>query len=256
MSTDPAVRLDLGEIATLTLANPPLNLVTRPMLRHLMEAITELSAAPGVRVLTLRGGEARAFCAGSDMREFPELAANARDEKILIEDALLRGLAGLPFPTIAAIDGPALGGGLELALACDLRVARSGLELGLPECRIGGLAGTGAVRLTRLVGPSRARELLFTGGTVTAERAFEIGLVDRLVDDVASATDDLASEIAARGPMSNRFAKEISELALDDSRDAALDRAQVLQEQIFASRDLQEGAASFFAKWPARFTGS
>ncbi len=92
-------------------------------------------------------------------------------------------LARLPMPTIAAIDGPALGGGLEIALACDLRVCRSGVTLGLPESRLGGLAGNGSVRLTRLVGPARAKELLFTGETITAEQALAWGLVNRVVDE-------------------------------------------------------------------------
>jgi len=131
----------------------------------------------------LHGGSARAFCAGSDINEFAHLRHDASEHKILFEDMVLRQLASLPMPTIAAIDGPALGGGLELALACDLRVSRAGVALGLTESRLGGLAGSGSVRLTRLIGPARAKQMLFTGETVTDEQALTWGLVNRIVTD-------------------------------------------------------------------------
>src|SRR5207249_7675825 len=103
--------------------------------------------------------------------ELEQLRHDASEQKILVEDMVLRRLARMPMPTIAAIDGPALGGGLEIALACDLRVCKSGIALGLTECRLGGLAGNGSVRLTRLIGPARAKELLYTGETIAADQA-------------------------------------------------------------------------------------
>ena len=133
-----------GTVAEVAINNGPINLVTKDMLRALNGALTEVADRAGVRCAILHGGDARAFCAGSDIKEFAQLRSDASEQKILFEDMVLRRLARLPMPTIAAIDGPALGGGFELALACDIRVSRRGAVLGLPESRLGGLAGSGA----------------------------------------------------------------------------------------------------------------
>jgi len=181
MTDSPAgVRLQLeGPIAEIGLAHGPLNLVTKDLLRALNGALREVSASADVRCVIVHGGDARAFCAGSDIREFAHLREDASEQKILFEDMVLRTLAAIPAPTIAAIDGPAVGGGLELALACDLRVCRKGVALGLTESRLGGLAGSGSVRLTRLIGPARAKELLFTGETIAADKALLWGIEAR-----------------------------------------------------------------------------
>lgn len=246
-----------GGVAEIALDAGPLNLVTRDLLRSLGIALAELARRGDLRCVILHGGEGRAFCAGSDMKEFADLRADASERKILVEDMVLRRLAQLPMPTIAAIDGPALGGGFELALACDLRVLRDGVSVGLPECRLGGLAGSGAVRLARLVGPSRAKEMLFTGATVSSDRALDWGLVNRVAAE-GTALDEarrLAAEIGARGPLSNRLAKELVETAQDAPLDAALSRATVAQQAIFDSHDLHEGSAAFLAKRPPVFEG-
>ena len=189
--------------AEIALDGGPLNLVDTALLRGLNEALTTVSKQEGIRCLILHGGRGRAFCAGSDIREFESLGRDASERKILFEDMVLRRLAQLAMPTIAAIDGPALGGGFELALACDLRVCRKGVPLGLPESRLGGLAGSGAVRLARLIGPARAKELLYTGDTIDTERALAWGLVNRVVEDCSAldAARALAETIASRGPL-------------------------------------------------------
>ena len=133
-------------------------------------------------------------------------------------------------PTIAAIDGPALGGGLELALACDLRVCRKGVALGLTESRLGGLAGNGSVRLTRLVGPARAKEMLFTGETIAAEQALAWGLVNRVVDEGTRAGRRARARrrrSPRAGPLSNRLAKKLVDAAQDLPLDAALSMSTV-----------------------------
>ena len=258
MTATPAtVRLQLdGFIAELALSNGPLNLVTRDMLRALNGALAEVSANPKIRCLIVHGGEARAFCAGSDINEFAHLRDDASEQKILFEDMVLRTLARMAIPTIAAIDGPALGGGLELALACDLRVCRRDVSIGLTESRLGGLAGNGSVRLARLIGPARAKELLFTGATIDADHALAWGLVNRVVDGSAiDGARDLATEITARGPLSNRHAKKLVDAAQDLPLDAALSLSTGAQQAIFDSRDLHEGVAAFFAKRPPTFEG-
>lgn len=246
-----------GAVAELALANGGLNLVTRPLLRVLNTAFTELVSCPEIRCVIVHGGTARAFCAGSDITEFAQLRdGNASEHKILFEDMVLRRLAGLPVPTIAAIDGPALGGGFELALACDLRIVRRSIPLGLPESRLGGLAGNGALRLTRLIGPSRAKEMLFTGRTVADDEALAWGLVNQVSDGPAlESARSLAATVAARGPLSNRLAKKLADAAQDLPLDAGLSLANAAQQQIFDSRDLHEGVAAFFAKREPGFEG-
>lgn len=252
----PAILSEHGLVAEIMLANGPLNLVTRPLLRGLNRILAELAARQDLRCVILHGGDARAFCAGSDIKEFGPVRHDASEQKILFEDMVLRNLARLPMPTIAAIDGPALGGGLEIALCCDLRILRKGVTIGLPECQLGGLAGNGAIRLARLVGPSRAKQMLFTGMTIDAGRALDWGVVNDVVEGSAlDAARDLAATIVQRGPMSNRLAKELVDHAGDVPLDAALSRSTVAQQRIFDSDDLQEGAAAFFAKRRPYFAG-
>ncbi|HET7097090.1 MAG TPA: enoyl-CoA hydratase-related protein [Casimicrobiaceae bacterium] len=252
------VRLQIvGRVAEIALANGPLNLVTKDLLRAFNAALGEVTANAEIRCVIVHGGEARAFCAGSDIHEFAHLRQDASEQKILFEDMVLRTLARVPVPTIAAIDGPAVGGGLEIALACDLRVCRNGVALGLTESRLGGLAGNGAVRLARLIGPARAKELLFTGETIATDKALLWGIVNVVVDE-GSALDGarrLAATIAKRGPLSNRFAKALVDAAQDLPGDAALSMSTVLQQKIFDSSDLREGMTAFFAKREPEFSG-
>ena len=246
-----------GPTAEIGLCSGPLNLVNRDLLRALEQALFDVLAQPQARCLIVHGGRARVFCAGSDIHELRDLREDASERKILYEDLVLRRLARMPLPTIAALDGPALGGGLELALACDLRVCVPGVALGLPECRLGGLAGNGAIRLARLVGPARAKELLYTGETLDAQQALAWGLVNRIVAN-GTALDGaraLAATIATRGPISNRLAKKLVDAAHDGALDAALSMATIAQQEIFDSDDLHEGAAAFLAKRAPRFSG-
>lgn len=246
-----------GDVAEIALRAGPLNLVTRPLLRALDTALRQLAADREIRCVILHGGEGRAFCAGSDIKEFAHLRESASEDKILYEDLVLRHLARLPMPTIAALDGPALGGGLELALACDLRVARAGISLGLTECRLGGLAGNGSVRLARLVGPARAKELLFSGDVIDAGQALAWGIVNRVAETgtALDAARAWAALIARRGPRSNRLAKALVDAALDQPLDAALSASTVAQQAIFDSDDLREGMRAFFDKREPVFRG-
>jgi enoyl-CoA hydratase len=252
------VRLALhGHIAQIELANPPLNLVTHQLLVDLHAVLDVVSVNQEVRCVVLCQGQARAFCAGSDMREFEAVAKHAAERKIVYEDFVLQRLAQLRCPTIAVLNGPALGGGLELALACDMRIASHGILLGLTECRIGGLAGSGTVRLTRLVGPARAAEMVFFGKTVDATLAHQWGLVNALgrSDELMDMAMAWAQDIAQRGPLSNTYAKQLITSALDQPAASALALANGLQEKIFQSQDLHKGAQAFFMKQSPIFEG-
>ncbi len=257
MSGDALLHVEARDgIAEIALDAGPLNLVTRPFLRALNGAVRELGVRPDILCVILHGGAGRAFCAGSDIKEFAGIKADASEKKILFEDMVLRALAALPMPTIAAIDGPALGGGLELALACDIRILRAGVSVGLTEAQLGGLGGSGAVRLTHLVGPARAKEMLFTGEPISAEQALGWGVVNRIAEGSAlEAARAMAATIAKRGPVSNREAKKLVAAAVDLPAGAALSAANEAQQKIFDSADLDEGVAAFFAKRAPAFKG-
>jgi enoyl-CoA hydratase len=254
---DPIV-VESGQITTVRLENPPLNLVTVELTRSLDRALATIESDPDVRCVVLTGTGDRAFCAGSDVKEFESLHGRVGEGKLLLEKAVYRRIARLPVPTIAAIQADALGGGLELALCCDLRVADERAKLGLPEVRLGVMPGSGGTqRLPRIVGIAKAKELILMGEIIGASDALEIGLVNR-VAAAGRAVDDamtMAETIAERGPLAVREAKRALDLAGDMPLDEGLARELDASERIFASRDMLEGAQAFFEKRPPRFTG-
>jgi enoyl-CoA hydratase/carnithine racemase len=191
------VNLELGTVAHLELNNPPMNLVTDELLTELDAALEMLeTAAPGdVRAVVVTGAGERAFSAGSDVKNFEAHRGNAGRPHFTREEAVTSRLASLPMPTIAAIEANALGGGLEIALACDIRVASESAKLGLPEVRLAVTPGAGGTqRLPRVVGVARAKELALTGRIMDAHEAERIGLVSRVV--VAGQARAAADEIA------------------------------------------------------------
>ena len=257
------VRLELSgasHVARLTLVNPPLNLVTEALLGELDTALAMLEAAdPGdVRSVVVTGEGERAFSAGSDVGEFEAQRGPTGRARHELESGTAGRLAALPMPTIAAIEGNALGGGLELALCCDLRVASEQARLGLPEVRLAVTPGAGGTqRLPRVVGAARARELILTGRVLTAREALDIGLVTEVVPAggaVARATA-IAEEIARRGPLAVREAKRLLDLALDADLATGLAAELDASDRVFASEDLLEGVRAFFDKRDPEYRG-
>jgi enoyl-CoA hydratase/carnithine racemase len=254
------IELELGRVARLTLANPPLNLVTRELLEELGAALRLLAAAaPGdVRAVVVTGTGERAFSAGSHVGEFEDQRGAAGRERHELESGVARQLARLPMPTIAAIEGNALGGGLELALCCDLRIASERAMLGLPEVRLAVTPGAGGTqRLPRVVGAARARELILTGRVIDAREAERIGLVHEveLAGEAVARATAVAREIAQRGPLAVREAKRLIDQALDLDLDAGLVAELEASERVFASEDMLEGARSFFEKREPEYRG-
>lgn len=252
------VVVEPGPVTVVRLDNPPLNLVTRELTARLGDILSALDSDPDLRAVVVAGNE-RAFCAGSDIGEFPSLHGRVGEGKLLVEGAVYRRLARLPVPTIAAIEGVALGGGLELALCCDLRVASETATLGLPEVGLGAIPGSGGTqRLPRLVGPGRAKELILVGEPVDAARALAMGLVERVVagGEAEPTALDLANTIASRGPQAVREAKAAIDTGLDLPLDAGLARELDASERVFSSDDLLEGTRAFRQKRPPRFPGS
>jgi enoyl-CoA hydratase/carnithine racemase len=252
------ISLELGPVAHLELVNPPLNLVTRELTGQLGEALARLAAAGDVRAVVVTGSGERAFCAGSHIGEFEGLRGRVAEGKLLLEKLVYRQLAELPMPTIAAIEGDALGGGLELALCCDLRIASARARLGMPEVRLAVLPGSGGTqRLPRVVGPARAKELILTGRIISADEAERIGLVNEVVPAGGARVraDAVADEIAARGPLAVREAKRLIDAAMDLDLDAGLAAELDASERIFASEDMLEGANAFFGKRDPEYRG-
>ena len=174
------------------------------------------------------------------------------------EEAVTKRLADLPMPTIAAIEANALGGGLELALACDIRVASESANLGLPEVRLGVIPGAGGTqRLPRAVGIARAKELTLTGRIVDAREAESIGLVTCVVPvgQARAAADEIAAEIAQRGPLAVREVKRLIDQSADVDIDAGLAAEIDASERVFGSEDMLEGANAFFEKRPPKYRG-
>jgi enoyl-CoA hydratase len=205
-------------VLTLTLNRPhKLNSLDQAMVDALHAALDLYAADPQVRALVLTGAGAKAFAAGADVAQLRE--RRAADALLAINAGLFEKLARFPVPTIAAVRGFALGGGCELAVACDLRVAGESARFGQPETGLGILAAAGATwRLPALIGLGRARELLLTGRLVEAEEALRIGLVNRVVADaeVVAAAQEMALQVAANDPLATRLTKQALQMVEGD----------------------------------------
>ncbi len=245
-------------VATVTVDRPErrnaLNAVVR---RELTRVVERLAGEDHVRVVVFTGAGEKAFIAGADIGEFAErtpLQQRAAMEGLRVYDAI----AAFPKPTIASINGYALGGGCELALACDLRIAARSARLGQPEVNLALLPGGGGTqRLPRLVGLGRAMRLILTGEIITAEEAERIGLVDELVDDdaLAARTRELAASIAGHSPVALKLIKEAVRASAELPLSAGLALERELFLSAFASEDRVEGVAAFLEKRAAVFKG-
>lgn len=254
--TKDMIVVEPGIITTVRLNNSPLNLVSKDLTESLAFALTRIEEDAAVRVVILAATGGRTFSAGSDVKEFPSLHGRVGEGKLIEENAVYNQLAQLPVPTVAAIEGDALGGGLELALCCDLRVASSTARLGLPEVRLGVMPGSGGTqRLPRLIGLARAKEMILLGGILDAETALTFGLINRVTSQgqAESTAQELAEILASRGPIAVREAKLALDSALDGSLAAGQERELAASERVFSSEDMLEGASAFIEKRSAEF---
>lgn len=248
-----------GGVATIRVDRPPMNALDTAVQAGLAEAASEVTQRDDVQVAVLYGGE-KVFAAGADVKE---MAGWDYRTMVLRSQALqdaFTAVARIPKPTIAAVTGYALGGGLELALACDLRVCGDNAKLGLPEILLGIIPGAGGTqRLPRLIGPSRAKDLILTGRFVDAEEALAIGLVDRVVapDDVYAEAEKLARRLATGASLAQRAALEAIDRGLETDLGTGLAIERSLFAGLFATEDRTIGMASFLEHGPgkAEFTG-
>lgn len=252
------VAVEPGVITTIRLVNPPMNLISAEVTAAMQEALALVESDPDVRAVVLCGSGDRAFCAGSDVKEFAALRGRVGEGKLIAENAMYDRLAALTVPTIAAIGGNALGGGLELAMCCDLRVASRTALLGMPEVRLGVIPGSGGTqRLPRLIGLARAKELILLGDLIDADTAYSFGLVNRVVEpgDAESAALELANTVAQRGPVAVREAKRLMDTTINSPKAEGQAAELAASERVFASDDMLEGANAFFEKRQPEFKG-
>ena len=247
----------LNGVALLTLDRPQvMNALSFALLAELGDALAALDADPACRVIVITGAGERAFAAGVDIRE---LAAQSPDSLLGLDPfAALARIPGMRVPVIAAVRGFALGGGFELALACDLVIASDDAQLGLPELGLGVIPGAGGTqRLTRAIGRARALEVILTGRRMRADEAERLGLVAAVVpaaDTVARALE-LAAKIAAAPPLAVASAKAAvnASTRLPLAEGIRFERAAFAA--LFATEDMQEGMAAFLEKRPPAWTG-
>jgi len=255
------VRVETEEgIRTVTVDRPEkLNALNTVVMESLDAAFAAAASEASLRCLIVTGAGEKAFIAGADIGELAKLTPVEGREHARRGQRVIGWLERLPFPTIAAINGYAYGGGLELAMACSLRVASENAKMGLPETSLGILPGYGGTqRLARLVGASRAMELILTAEKgVTAAEAHRLGLVNRVVPagQALSGAKELARRIASNGPTACRYAME----AIRRGMEMPTDEGLVLEATLFglcaATEDMKEGMTAFLEKRPARFTG-
>jgi enoyl-CoA hydratase len=246
-------------VATIMLDNPPLNLVTLELTRQLGRTLDVLAQDDDVRVLVLTGSGERAFCAGSDLTEFADMMAPGQvvPKKLARENETYSKLDDFPKPTIAAVTGLAFGGGLELAVCCDIIVVEEHTRLCLPEIKLGVFPGSGGtVRVTRRIGEGRAKEMMFFGEPIDAATALSWGLVNRVVARGQSlrTAQDMAAVLAERPNRALRLCKAAVDLSFDTTEDQAVSRSLDLSDQAFSTADCREGVRAFFAREKPRFS--
>ena len=227
------------------------NALGRQLLGEIEAALGQLGTEPGVRVVLLHSLVPGVFCAGADLKERAAMSPEEAQAFVDRLRAAFSGLERLPMPTVAVVEDAALGGGLELALACDLRVAGETAVLGLPETGLAIIPGAGGTqRLPRLIGRSKAKELIFTGRRIGAAEAHGLGLVDQVASrgEALQAALGLAREMLSKGPVALRAAKEAIDGGLDLAREAGLALEARCYAQVLPTQDRLEGLAAFREK--------
>ncbi|PPU28597.1 enoyl-CoA hydratase-related protein [Xanthomonas arboricola] len=257
MSNHVILIADHASVRTITVNRPDkLNALNQETLRALDNAFAEAASADDIRVVILTGAGPKAFVAGADIAEMRDLSAMQGREFSLLGQQLMRRIERMPKPVIAMVNGFALGGGLELAMACHLRIAASSARLGQPEINLGLIPGFGGTqRLLRLTGRAAALELCLLGLPIDAARAFQLGLVNRVAEPEAlqDETLALAQRLAAAAPLALRGILDAvvfgGECAIEEG--LQLETAQFAL--LFASDDMREGTGAFLEKRPAHF---
>jgi enoyl-CoA hydratase/carnithine racemase len=251
------VRLDVADgIGTIRLERPPINALNEQVQEELRAAATEASGNAEVRAVVVYGGE-KVFAAGADIKEMLDMSYTDMVNRAGALSSSLDALARIPKPVVAAITGYALGGGCEIALACDWRVAAEDAKLGQPEIKLGIIPGAGGTqRLPRLIGPARAKDLIMSGRSISAQEALVIGLVDKVVP--AAEVYDAAVAMVRQYTDGPAQALRAAKLAIDGGLDLTLAAGSAWETQLFsglfATEDRREGMAAFAEKRKPNFS--
>ena len=244
-------------IATVTLNNPPSNLLNTSVLKELDQLFGTLEADLAVRVVILTAS-GRSFCTGADIKELAEISTMHQGAEFSGRgQALLNRIERFDKPVIAAINGTCLGGGLELAMACHMRVAAAEIPLGLPEIKLGIIPGFGGTqRLSRIIGPSKAAELILTGEIITSEQALAMGLVNRVVpaQEVLQDAKAMGTTVTAKGRLATQAALRAIRTSLDSALAEGLARESELFGELCETADKKEGTTAFLEKRLPKFT--
>jgi enoyl-CoA hydratase len=248
-----------GAVATVTIDRPKaLNALNQATLRELAAAVAELDADAAVRAVVLTGGGEKAFVAGADISEMADMKVDAARTFALGGGQVGEAIARSRLPWIAAVNGFALGGGCELALACDFVYAGKNAKFGQPEVNLGVIPGFGGTqRLTRRVGVAKAKELIFSGDIIGADEALRIGLADALFEpaELLGKARAMAEKIASKGPLAIAQAKRVIDLGQSMELGAACTLEAHTFASLFDSADQKEGMKAFLEKRAAVFTG-
>ncbi|MCF6266038.1 MAG: short-chain-enoyl-CoA hydratase [Desulfuromusa sp.] len=249
-----------GAIATVTINRPrAMNALNRDTLEELKQLFSELEQQEEIKVIILTGAGGKAFVAGADIAQMQQMNALEARAFARLGQQVMTNIEQCSKPVIAAVNGFALGGGCELAMACDIRLASEKAKFGQPEVNLGVIPGfAGTQRLSRLIGKGRAKELIFTGDMIDANEALRLGLVNKVIpaEQLLEAARAMAEKIAAKGPVAIRFSKE----AVNKGLEMDLDKANAYEAELFslcfASNDQKEGMSAFLEKRPADFQGN
>jgi enoyl-CoA hydratase len=249
------VHLETREgIAIVTINNPPMNVLSRQVSKELGEIFSKIAEDTSIVAAILTGSGNRAFMAGADIKEFPSsLGMNKDDLKRKNKEThkVLNYIANLPKPTIAVLNGITFGGGCELALTCDIRIAEEHAKIGLPEVKLGLFPGGGGTqRLPRLVGPAKAKELMFLGDPLTADEALKIGLVNQVTPtgEGMQAGLKMAQKIAGYSLQALSRIKEAVNTSQQTSLEEGLEVESELFAEVFGTEDVREGVQAFIEK--------
>ena len=249
------VRVEMKKgCAWVTLDRPPLNLIVPELISEMRAAFDALSLDPSVRVAVVTGA-GRAFTAGMQVQVLRDLTPVTAKSLITSLHEAIHAVHDAPVPTVAMVNGPCLGAGFELAMACDLRVAAAGAQLGLPEVKVGAPSVIEAALLPALVGPGRAAEMLLTGESVAAEQALEWGLVNRVAppDKLEVVTAELVEKILACAPPAIRLQKELMVRWRNTDLASAVRLGINAFAQNYTTGEAREAALAFLEKRPPRF---
>jgi methylglutaconyl-CoA hydratase len=257
---DGLVRIDVDDIRILKICRrKSLNAINRQLLTDLSQELSVVASDSHIRALVVTAEGESAFCAGADLKERRTMSLEQTHEFVTTIGRVFRQLELLEIPTIAAMNGSAFGGGLELALACDFRVALTGARYGLTECMLGIIPGAGGTqRLPRLIGPSRASEMILTGKVVDAHVALELGLVNYVehsASSVMARTHQLVEGIRRCAPLSVKAAKKSIHRGFDLSMEDGLAQEFACYQTLIGTEDRVEGLKAFAEKRPPQFVG-